>query len=739
MRWNVSWTVALLLVASRAHADDTWSTPFAGVRHLHRVTGSQDIHAMVVDLCAAGVSVRATRPAETYVTVPDWAARVGVQLAVNGNFYTPGRPSEIDGFIVGDGMAWGGPDHGYTGPAAFGAHRAEVIRHDDTAGPQPWMTQAVSGHPTVLIEGAVQPTTSDTTLCPRNPRTAVGLSRDRATLYLVAVDGRATGRVGMTCGELGTLMRDLGAWNAVNLDGGGSTVLWQQGAGVLNRPSDGSLRRAVSHLGVYARGSGEAAQCPMRCAPHCEGSVMVDAFCARGDCGAFGSRCVNDSLGLRCAFYACPDRGAAAICLDATRTARCADGALSPGDDCAATGGTCTADAMGARCVNRACPVAGDARVCLDGRVLATCRAGAVTERGDCGAFGARCVNDALGARCAFFACPDRGDADVCFVGDHLGHCHDGALPQQVDCAASGGRCVVTDGVGRCAFAACPATGEADVCVDDRHTGHCRNGVLASQGDCGAFGAGCVHDVLGPRCVFFACPARGERDTCFVDTHRGHCRDGALVTQSDCAPTGVCNLAGDTARCVSPRCVTSPTVAPVAHDACGDTVGRIVRCDASGAARDEDCPAGQQCAQLEGAVRCVPAVCPRAGVAQACLDGRRLAQCVEGAVTGAIDCASQGGQCVVDHCVAPDDAGAPADAPDVATDDVAAPVDAPRIDAASSDDVGLRGGCGCRAGAGAPRGIVAAAAALAAVSRRRRRRRGGTVAAGVNARRELWY
>mgnify|MGYP000911114483 CR=1 FL=1 len=126
---------------------------------------------------------------------------------------------------------------------------------------------------------------------------------------------------------------------------------------------------------------------------------------------------------------------------------------------------------------------------------------------------------------------------------------------------------MVTDGVGRCAFAACPATGEADVCVDDRHTGHCRNGVLASQGDCGAFGAGCVHDALGPRCVFFACPARGERDTCCVDTHRGHCRDGALVTQSDCAPTGVCNLAGDTARCVSPRCVTSPTVAPVAHDA----------------------------------------------------------------------------------------------------------------------------------------------------------------------------
>ncbi|MGH7470199.1 MAG: phosphodiester glycosidase family protein, partial [Longimicrobiales bacterium] len=69
----------------------------------------------------------------------------------------------------------------------------------------------------------------------RHPRTAIGFSRDAATLYLLTVDGRSERSVGMTLVELATLMLRLGAWQAMNFDGGGSTTM-VIGGQVVNRP-----------------------------------------------------------------------------------------------------------------------------------------------------------------------------------------------------------------------------------------------------------------------------------------------------------------------------------------------------------------------------------------------------------------------------------------------------------------------------------------------------------------------
>ena len=80
----------------------------------------------------------------------------------------------------------------------------------------------------------------------RHPRTAVGYSRDGATLLLVAVDGRTTRSVGMTLVELAALMRRVGAWNALNFDGGGSTTMVIDGA-LANVPSDSTGERAVGN------------------------------------------------------------------------------------------------------------------------------------------------------------------------------------------------------------------------------------------------------------------------------------------------------------------------------------------------------------------------------------------------------------------------------------------------------------------------------------------------------------
>lgn len=84
----------------------------------------------------------------------------------------------------------------------------------------------------------------------RNPRTLAGVRAD-GTLLLVTVDGRRPGwSTGMTLPEAARLMRSLGAREALNLDGGGSTTMAVRGQ-VVNRPSDPGGERAVSN-GVYA-------------------------------------------------------------------------------------------------------------------------------------------------------------------------------------------------------------------------------------------------------------------------------------------------------------------------------------------------------------------------------------------------------------------------------------------------------------------------------------------------------
>ena len=86
----------------------------------------------------------------------------------------------------------------------------------------------------------------------RHPRTAVGILPGAKRLLLVTVDGRQPGySAGMTLPELATLMQRLGATEALNLDGGGSTTMAvSEGIGrtrILNQPSDSTGERPVAN------------------------------------------------------------------------------------------------------------------------------------------------------------------------------------------------------------------------------------------------------------------------------------------------------------------------------------------------------------------------------------------------------------------------------------------------------------------------------------------------------------
>jgi len=87
------------------------------------------------------------------------------------------------------------------------------------------------------------------------PRTLAAVDKTGRTLYLITVDGRQTNAVGMTLDEATEFLLELGVYNAVNLDGGGSTTLVTKDNGVhrvINSPSQSSLRPVANGLGIFS-------------------------------------------------------------------------------------------------------------------------------------------------------------------------------------------------------------------------------------------------------------------------------------------------------------------------------------------------------------------------------------------------------------------------------------------------------------------------------------------------------
>jgi hypothetical protein len=117
----------------------------------------------------------------------------------------------------------------------------------------------IGGWPRILSDGedvAADAATLEGTISrnaeARHPRTAAGFSRDSSTLFLVTVDGRSENSGGVTLVELARLMRRLGAWQAINFDGGGSTTMVVEGR-VVNGPSDASGEREVGNALMVVR------------------------------------------------------------------------------------------------------------------------------------------------------------------------------------------------------------------------------------------------------------------------------------------------------------------------------------------------------------------------------------------------------------------------------------------------------------------------------------------------------
>ncbi len=93
-----------------------------------------------------------------------------------------------------------------------------------------------------------------------HPRTAIGINKNGRWVYIVVVDGRQPFySTGATYQELAEILQDLGAFNAMALDGGGSSTMVIQGDNgeplVLNSPIEhyipGRERPVANHLGIF--------------------------------------------------------------------------------------------------------------------------------------------------------------------------------------------------------------------------------------------------------------------------------------------------------------------------------------------------------------------------------------------------------------------------------------------------------------------------------------------------------
>ncbi len=246
---------------------------FDGVTYTRIVRGSPRpmvIHAITIDMRGNGVRVLVT-PADEKGSQHPLKARTtsqfleefGVQIAVNGDGFSPWWSNNLMDYYphVGDPVQ----------PRGNSASRGKVYWTSQAAVPTLYISSrslpsfdapakpynAISGETLLLMGGQTIPGLNNTV---KEPRTAVGYSKNGRTIYLVVVDGRQTFySEGMTLKELADTMQSLGADYAMNLDGGGSSTMVVEGsdgkARVLNSPIDnhipGRERPVANHLGFY--------------------------------------------------------------------------------------------------------------------------------------------------------------------------------------------------------------------------------------------------------------------------------------------------------------------------------------------------------------------------------------------------------------------------------------------------------------------------------------------------------
>lgn len=285
---------------------DTVSHPFAGITYIVRAERSPrplTMHIVKVNLRVAGVHFAVTPPGGSLETVRsttlDFLKQKHAQVAINAHFFLPFPSSNPNAMLIGlavsDGRVYSAFEHPEQSFAIVddapalnidpsnhativhddsrfsdGRHIKETVKLWNTvAGSAQIVTDGVNTipvytdaqHPNGLLKagGPKAFSNSNSWYEQLQARTVLGISRDGHTLILFTVD-KAGGSQGMKEGEVADiLIRDYGIYNAINLDGGGSTSMAMEDPAshadaLVNRSSDSAKGRSVgSNFAVFAR------------------------------------------------------------------------------------------------------------------------------------------------------------------------------------------------------------------------------------------------------------------------------------------------------------------------------------------------------------------------------------------------------------------------------------------------------------------------------------------------------
>ncbi len=246
---------------------DSVRTRFLGdglaYHYLWSPKGPWAVHVLRVDLerCDLGLGVlpaghdKPSDPGLATVSALVEYAGGEVLAAVNGDFFTaegrPVGPEVADGRLLRSrarpALSWhpgSDPWIGTTEVGQGGLKAGFWVSSDQTS-----HAQVIGGFPELLDHGTdvtglgLDPT--QTFAAARHPRTAVGFDPVARRLWLLVVDGRQGAySSGMTLAEVTAALSAVGSTEALNLDGGGSTVMVVAGT-ALSSPSDAEGERAV--------------------------------------------------------------------------------------------------------------------------------------------------------------------------------------------------------------------------------------------------------------------------------------------------------------------------------------------------------------------------------------------------------------------------------------------------------------------------------------------------------------
>ncbi|MEM6754433.1 MAG: phosphodiester glycosidase family protein [Cyanobacteria bacterium P01_C01_bin.38] len=231
-------------------------------------------HIISIDLSAPGVKVLVTPPQSITEnntraqTTSQFLQKFKLQLAVNANYFYPFRentpwdyyPHTGDityavGQAISNGKRYSKADAKWGVLCISPNNRAQILNNGDC--PKNTL-QGVAGKDVFIENGKAVKLESEADK--PYPRVAVAINKQGNILWLIAIDGKQPlYSEGATIGELTRIVQDLGAYKALNLDGGGSTTLVMTKNNkpkLLNAPIHTKLpmreRPVANQLGFYA-------------------------------------------------------------------------------------------------------------------------------------------------------------------------------------------------------------------------------------------------------------------------------------------------------------------------------------------------------------------------------------------------------------------------------------------------------------------------------------------------------